>query len=326
MAVTPQFSIIIPTRDRPGALRVALEAIARQCFEDFEAIIVDDGSTAATRAEYADMSNTLGPRFQFICDTPDGAPGRGPSAARNQAIALAQGAFLAFCDDDDCWTADDHLATAAVALAAVPDADAYYSDQEAMQDGVVILQSWWSGLPPADARAGSIAGTDAREIDLRDILRSSSFGHLNISILRRGLVAETGGFWENARYEEDLDFYLRSIDRARKILFRPRIVARHNIPDTALSQNASTQFAQTEKWLVRCMVCEHVRATSRTAAVLRKSRELQGDALRHIATHLARQGKHSAAWSAGCQAMVLKPGAKWAGFISLLGIRALLRY
>lgn len=76
-------------------MRRALDSIAAQTFADFEAIVVDDGSTddgAAIVADYPD------PRFRLIRQ-----PNAGPGAARNVGVAQARGEFIAFLDADDEW-------------------------------------------------------------------------------------------------------------------------------------------------------------------------------------------------------------------------------
>ena len=88
-------SIVIPLYNKAPYVRRALDSIAVQTFADFEAIIVDDGSTdmgAAVVANYSD------PRFRLIRQE-----NAGPGAARNAGIAQAQGEFIAFLDSDDEW-------------------------------------------------------------------------------------------------------------------------------------------------------------------------------------------------------------------------------
>lgn len=73
----------------------ALDSIRAQTFEDFEAIVVDDGSTdhgASLVKAYSD------PRFRLVSQS-----NAGPGAARNRGIAAASGEFIAFLDADDEW-------------------------------------------------------------------------------------------------------------------------------------------------------------------------------------------------------------------------------
>src|SRR5579863_5199898 len=87
----PSASIIIPTRDRPAYLEVALASAAPQArAAGAEIIVVDDGSLAANAA----IARRAGARYLAL-----GEP-RGLNAARNAGIAAAEGELLAFIDDD----------------------------------------------------------------------------------------------------------------------------------------------------------------------------------------------------------------------------------
>jgi GT2 family glycosyltransferase len=89
----PLISVIVPTRDRPAALRRCLEALSAQTVSDvLEIIVVDDGSLAV--GEVVDLV-ALHTRARLI----RGAGG-GPAAARNAGVQHAQGTMLCFTDDD----------------------------------------------------------------------------------------------------------------------------------------------------------------------------------------------------------------------------------
>jgi glycosyltransferase involved in cell wall biosynthesis len=88
-------SIIIPLYNKAPYVRRALDSIAAQTFADFEAIVIDDGSTDGGAAIVADYPD---PRFRLVCQ-----PNAGPGAARNAGVAQAHGEFIAFLDADDEW-------------------------------------------------------------------------------------------------------------------------------------------------------------------------------------------------------------------------------
>jgi glycosyltransferase involved in cell wall biosynthesis len=89
----PLFSVIVPTYGRPRFLREALDSVRRQTVEDFECIVVDDGSPEP-------VSVTDDPRYRLIRRPRNG----GPAAARNTGISQARGRYLTFLDDDDVYT------------------------------------------------------------------------------------------------------------------------------------------------------------------------------------------------------------------------------
>ena len=90
----PLVSIIIPTRNRKALITAAINSVLQQTLQDFELIVVDDGSTDATQEVLRAYGNRL------TCLRIDPA---GPSAARNCGIAAAQADLIAFLDSDDRW-------------------------------------------------------------------------------------------------------------------------------------------------------------------------------------------------------------------------------
>lgn len=90
-------SVIIPTYNRAGLLRRAMESVLCQAPE-LELIVVDDGSTDATPALLAEMC-AADPRIR----SERFPERRGACAARNRGIELARGEYVAFHDSDDIW-------------------------------------------------------------------------------------------------------------------------------------------------------------------------------------------------------------------------------
>jgi glycosyltransferase involved in cell wall biosynthesis len=88
-------TVIIPLFNKGTWILRTLDSIAKQRFEDFEVLVVDDGSTDG--GEHI-VDNYGDGRFRLITQ-----PNAGPGAARNRGIAEARGEFLAFLDADDEW-------------------------------------------------------------------------------------------------------------------------------------------------------------------------------------------------------------------------------
>ena len=89
-------SVIIPTYNRSKMLRRAIESVLRQTRQDFEIIVVSDGSTDETEEMIASLDES---RILFLKHEKS----LGASAARNTAMKIARGRFFAFLDDDDEW-------------------------------------------------------------------------------------------------------------------------------------------------------------------------------------------------------------------------------
>ncbi|HYE37376.1 glycosyltransferase family 2 protein [Methylocaldum sp.] len=90
----PFFSVVIPAFNRAKEIPACLDSVLAQRWQDFEIIVVDDGSRDATAQVVKSYSN----RVRLIRQE-----NQGPGAARNAGIRAANGDYVAFLDSDDLW-------------------------------------------------------------------------------------------------------------------------------------------------------------------------------------------------------------------------------
>ena len=92
--MTPEFSVVIPTFERPGTLLEVLGALERQARPpEFEVVVVDDGSRDATSERLRAFSPAY--PFRFLRQ-----PNAGPAAARNRGVEESRGSLILFLGDD----------------------------------------------------------------------------------------------------------------------------------------------------------------------------------------------------------------------------------
>ena len=90
--MTPLFTVVIPTYQRPALLNRAIESVLEQTVSDLECIVVDDGSPTPATTPTDD-------RVRLIRCTSN----RGAAAARNVGLRAAVGRYVCFLDDDDTF-------------------------------------------------------------------------------------------------------------------------------------------------------------------------------------------------------------------------------
>jgi len=98
----PFFSVIIPTYNRAKSITEAIQSVVNQTFDDFEILVIDDGSTDNTRG----LVNALEQKDARIRYVYQNNAER--SAARNRGIEISKGQYICFLDSDDIYL-NNHL-------------------------------------------------------------------------------------------------------------------------------------------------------------------------------------------------------------------------
>ncbi len=179
-------SVVMPVRDRAGLVGTAIESVQAQRYQDWELLIVDDGSTDGTAAAVAKY--LADPRITYFRQEPAGAP-----AARNAALARATGTLTAYLDSDNQWEPDFLLKM--VAAFANPAVQCAY--------GALI----YADAKPQERR---ILWDDFD----RSRLQEGNFIDLNVLAHRSALFAQHGTFDTELKRLADWDLILRFTETA----------------------------------------------------------------------------------------------------------------
>jgi GT2 family glycosyltransferase len=196
-----RFSILTPVFDTPAdVLAAMLKSVRRQRFGDWELCLVDDSSTAPHVRAMLERAAAEDPRIRVKLRESNG----GIVAASNDALAMAEGEFVALLDHDDALH-PDALAHVDAALAAAPEADYAYTDEDKIDRGgrhaFPFFKPDWSP----------------------ERMRTQMYT-CHLSVLRRELVEAVGGFDPEFEGSQDWDLVLRVTERARQVVHVPKVL------------------------------------------------------------------------------------------------------
>jgi len=183
----PKVSVIIPAYNCGPLVRQAAESVRRQTYQDFEVIIVDDGSTDDTWRIVEGIAADW-PKVR-----PIRAEHKGLAAARNRAIAEMAGQWIALLDADDLWL-PDKLRRCMDYLADHGDLRIVYSPMETVR---------MDGRPLEGHSKPCHAGR------LTEKLFHSIFVHDPAAVFHKCVIEACGGFDESLPVCVGHEFWLR---------------------------------------------------------------------------------------------------------------------
>ena len=124
-----RFSVVIPLYNKDVHIVPTLHSVLAQTFNDFEVIVIDDGSTDNS---FQQAKSVLDSRIKIVQQN-----NQGESAARNRGIEESSTDYIAFLDADDYWR-EDHLSVLADLIDDYPCANIFSTMHEIYFDGKTI--------------------------------------------------------------------------------------------------------------------------------------------------------------------------------------------
>ena len=182
----PNVSIIIPTYNREKFIGAAIQSVLDQTYQDFEVIVVDDGSTDGT----VDVVKEFSEKVRYIYQ-----PNQGRSHARNHGLGLAKGRYIAFLDSDDLYL-QEKLRLQVDFMEQHPEFGMVYTSACCMDE---------DGVPLRATYEAEVSGWIYKDI--------AFFVPVTIALptvmVRREIFESAGGFDENMDRFEDTDMWRR---------------------------------------------------------------------------------------------------------------------
>jgi glycosyltransferase involved in cell wall biosynthesis len=194
MLDSPRISVIVPVYNGERYLAEAVGSVLDQALRPLEVIVVDDGSTDATAQIMAGLSAEAPLPVRAIHQS-----NRGPAAARNRGLEVAQGELMAFLDADDWWPPTS-LSLRCACLLRYPHLSGVIGATQLMVETAghtgICLTPW--GVPQPTLNLGC-------------------------ALIRLSAFEQVGFFNEDFTYAEDADWLLRARELGLRLGVHPGV-------------------------------------------------------------------------------------------------------
>lgn len=182
----PKVSVVIPVHNGMKYLPETLDSVIKQTFQDFEVIVVDDGSSDETPNWVASCQD---PRVRLVQQPNQGTPG-----ARNNGIANAKGDYIAFLDADDIWK-PTKLEKQVRTLN--------------MRPKVGLVYTWMSLIDQDGQSVGRTLSSSIEGYVWPQVVENCRISGGSLHMIRRACFDKVGGFALDLRFAEDWEMLIR---------------------------------------------------------------------------------------------------------------------
>ncbi|MBS3757577.1 MAG: glycosyltransferase family 2 protein [Desulfobacterales bacterium] len=184
----PHISIIIPTYNRSFIVGKAIESVLQQTYDDYEIIVIDDGSTDHTYENLAPYRDRI--RYEY-------KENGGIASARNRGLELARGEYIALLDSDDLWQ-PEKLQKQMACFAAHPE-----YGMVATRCITHTVDSHFNTIEMSKLRRSGKSGWIYKDLFFRNFIRTSSV------VIKSECFRKVGRFDESLPRCEEIDMWLR---------------------------------------------------------------------------------------------------------------------
>lgn len=218
----PVVSVIVAAYNASRTIGETIRSVLFQTRQDFEIIVVDDGSTDDTSSLVTQW--TADPRVRLHHQE-----NAGPAAARNAGIALARGDYLSMLDSDDLWL-PCYLERMVQALQESPESGFAYTDAWALEQasGRIRRATAMSRQRPPERTLPAVAFLEAL------VRRNFIFNSITV---RREVLERVGTYDPDIPQAEDYELWLRTCATGYTGVRVPGPLAIYRVHEGSLSQD-----------------------------------------------------------------------------------------
>lgn len=235
----PTVSVVIPTYNRPHLLERAIKSVLQQTYDDYECIVVDDGSTEDIEASVEKFADS---RLTYVAHEQN----RGGNVARNTGIDAAAGEYVAFLDSDDVWHPEKLAQQVTCLESRSSDWVGVYCLYRTTSDrrGERLRRFVDRILP--DGPHATEGPEGGRELIDDLLLDNVPFGGTSTLMIRTDTLESIDGFDESFSRNQDRELLMRLLQTGKLACVDEELVVRYDtdLPTADSIREANEQFAE----------------------------------------------------------------------------------
>lgn len=220
----PTVSVVIPNYNSFQFIEKTIESVLQQSFQDFEILVIDDGSTDNSK-DIIERYSKQDSRIKLFSQA-----NQGVSVARNHGIQKASGEFIALLDCDDIWLADK-LAAHVKHLQANPNLGLSFARVEFMN---------FDSKP-----SGTYSKSRLRNLKPQYLYEENHVITPSNAVIRRTALEQIGGFDKDLSYYADIELFLRVLCQGWKVEGLSQVLVYYRLTSGGMSAQL---YRMEEEW------------------------------------------------------------------------------
>jgi len=215
----PKFSVVISVYNKAPFIAATLNSVLAQTVQDFEIVLLNDGSTDESESILKGYTND--PRVRLFSEENKGA-----AAGRNYVIQKAEGDYIALLDADDYWK-PDYLEEHTRLIEEYPNEMVFATNSEVISKGKTIQRDYSVAIDTAEDMV----------FDYFEASYLDSILHSSTTVIKRVAFDEVGFYNPGIRSGQDTDLYVR-LGLKYSVVFSPKVCVQYLIIENSLFRSS----------------------------------------------------------------------------------------
>ena len=211
----PRFSVVISVYNKAPFIAATLDSVLAQTIQDFEIVLLNDGSTDESEAIL--KGYTSDPRVRLYSEENKGA-----AAGRNYVIQKAVGNYVALLDADDYWK-PNYLEEHTRLIEKYPNEAVFATNSEVISKGKTIARQFSVAIDTAEDMV----------VDYFEASYLDSILHSSTTVIKREAFDEVGLYNPAIRSGQDTDLYVR-LGLKYPVVFSPKVCVQYLVIENSL--------------------------------------------------------------------------------------------